>query len=41
MSLESPPTYYSTPPPLVREEDFREADAFIKRVGGYGRLKLD
>lgn len=31
------PDYYSTPPPLVREEDFLEADAYIRRVGGYGR----
>ena len=33
------PDYYSTPPPLVREEDFLEADAYIRRVGGYGRRR--
>jgi hypothetical protein len=31
------PDYYATPPPLVRDEDYSEADAYIRRVGGYGR----
>ena len=31
------PDYFSTPPPLVREEDFLEADAYLRQVGGYGQ----
>lgn len=31
------PEYFSTPPPLVREDDYREADAYLQRCGGAGR----
>ena len=30
--------YYSTPPPLVREEDYREADRYLRRVAGCPEL---
>lgn len=33
------PDYFSTPPPLVREEDFLEADAYLRKVGGYGQSR--
>ncbi len=34
------PDYFSTPPPLVREEGFLEADAYIRRIGGYRRRHM-
>ena len=30
--------YFSTPPPLVREEDYREADRYLRRAGGCPEL---
>jgi hypothetical protein len=30
--------YFSTPPPLVREEDYREADRFLRRAAGCSEL---
>ena len=30
------PDYYATPPPLVGDEAFAAADAYLRRVGGYG-----
>jgi hypothetical protein len=30
--------YFSTPPPLVREEDYREADRFLRRAAGCPEL---
>jgi hypothetical protein len=30
--------YFSTPPPLVREEDYREADRSLRRLAGYLEL---
>jgi hypothetical protein len=30
--------YFSTPPPLVREEDYREADRYLRRAAGCPKL---
>jgi hypothetical protein len=30
--------YFSTPPPLVREEDYREADRYLRQLAGYPEL---
>lgn len=30
--------YYSTPPPLVREDDYREADRYLRRAAGCSEL---
>jgi len=30
--------YFSTPPPLVREEDYREADRYLRQAAGYREL---
>ena len=30
--------YFSTPPPLVREEDYREADRYLRRAAGCPEL---
>jgi hypothetical protein len=30
--------YFSTPPPLVREEDYREADRYLRRAAGCSEL---
>jgi hypothetical protein len=31
--------YFSTPPPLVREEDYREADRYLRRAAGCPELQ--
>ncbi len=31
--------YFSTPPPLVREEDYREADRYLRRAAGCPELR--
>jgi hypothetical protein len=30
--------YFSTPPPLVREEDYREADRYLRQLAGCPEL---
>jgi hypothetical protein len=30
--------YFSTPPPLVQEEDYREADRYLRRAAGCPEL---
>jgi hypothetical protein len=30
--------YFSTPPPLVREEDYRDADHYLRQVAGCPEL---